>query len=87
MPPERLRWFCDPAELPFETTERLRPQDGAIGQERGIAALEFGLEMESPGFNLFVAGPPGTGRMTAASLGPSFATPTNGFTTLPPCTS
>src|SRR5215813_8193017 len=61
VPPERLRWFCDPAELPFETTERLRPQDGAIGQERGIAALEFGLEMESPGFNLFVAGPSGTG--------------------------
>jgi hypothetical protein len=32
VPPERLRWFCDPAELPFETTERLQPQDGAIGQ-------------------------------------------------------
>jgi predicted ATP-dependent protease len=66
VPPERLRWFCDPAELPFETTERLRPQDGAIGQERGIAALEFALEMESPGFNLFIAGPSGTGRTTTA---------------------
>ena len=66
VPPERLRWFCDPAELPFETTERIEPQDGAIGQERGVAALEFGLEMESPGFNLFVAGPSGTGRTTAA---------------------
>src|SRR5215468_7177180 len=66
VPPERLRWFCDPAELPFETTERLQPHEGAIGQERGIAALEFGLEMESPGFNLFVAGPSGTGRTTTA---------------------
>jgi predicted ATP-dependent protease len=66
VPPERLRWFCDPAELPFETTERLRPQDGAIGQERGISALEFALEMESPGFNLFIAGPSGTGRTTTA---------------------
>ena len=28
-----------------------------------------------------------TGRNTAASLGPSFATPTSGLTTLPPCTS
>ena len=27
---------------------------------------------------------PRTGRSTAASLGPSFATPTSGFTTLPP---
>ena len=66
VPPDRLRWFCDPAELPFETTGQLPPQDGAIGQERGVAALEFGLEMESPGFNLFVAGPSGTGRTTTA---------------------
>jgi hypothetical protein len=64
--PERLRWFCDPAELPFETTEELEPLDGAIGQERGVEALEFGLEIESPGFNLFVAGPSGVGKSTAA---------------------
>ena len=63
---ERLRWFCDPAELPFETTEQLQPLDGAVGQERGVAALEFGLEMESSGFNLFVAGPSGTGRTITA---------------------
>jgi predicted ATP-dependent protease len=66
VPPDRLRWFCDPADLPFETTGQLPPQDGAVGQERGVAALEFGLEMESPGFNLFVAGPSGTGRTTTA---------------------
>jgi predicted ATP-dependent protease len=64
--PERLRWFCDPAELPFETTEELKPLNGAIGQERGVEALEFGLEIESPGFNLFVAGPSGVGKTTAA---------------------
>src|SRR5215468_8612252 len=66
VPPDRLRWFCDPAELPFETTGQLPLQDGAIGQERGVAALEFGLDMESPGFNLFVAGPSGAGRTTTA---------------------
>jgi lon-related putative ATP-dependent protease len=66
VPPDRLRWFCDPADLPFETTGQLPLQDGAIGQERGVAALEFGLEMESPGFNLFVAGPSGAGRTTTA---------------------
>ena len=66
VPPERLRWFCDSAELPFETTEELQPLDGAVGQERGVAALEFGLEMESSGFNLFVARPSGTGRTTTA---------------------
>ena len=30
---------------------------------------------------------PSTGITTAASDGPSFATPTSGLTTLPPCTS
>ncbi|HEY8460536.1 MAG TPA: hypothetical protein VIM99_09165, partial [Blastocatellia bacterium] len=64
VPPDRMRWFCDQADLPFETTMQLPSQDGAVGQERGVAALEFGLDMESPGFNLFVAGPSGTGRVT-----------------------
>jgi lon-related putative ATP-dependent protease len=66
VPPDRLRWFCDPADLPFETTGQLPSQDGAIGQERGVAALEFGLDMESPGFNIFVAGHSGSGRTTTA---------------------
>jgi lon-related putative ATP-dependent protease len=60
--PEQLRWSCDPAQLSFETTEELQPLDGTIGQDRAVRALTFGLEMRSAGFNLFVAGPRGTGR-------------------------
>ena len=60
--PEQLRWFCDPAQLPFETTEEVEPLDGTIGQDRAVRALTFGLEMRGNGFNLFVAGPRGTGR-------------------------
>jgi lon-related putative ATP-dependent protease len=60
--PEQLRWFCDPAQLSFETTEELQPLDGTIGQDRAVRALTFGLEIRSTGFNLFVAGPRGTGR-------------------------
>src|SRR5215472_18042286 len=60
--PEQLRWFCDPALLPFETTEEVQPLDGTIGQDRAVRALSFGLEMRSTGFNLFVAGPRGSGR-------------------------
>jgi lon-related putative ATP-dependent protease len=60
--PEQLRWFCDPAQLAFETTEELQPLDGTIGQDRAVRALTFGLEMRSGGFNVFVAGPRGTGR-------------------------
>jgi lon-related putative ATP-dependent protease len=60
--PEQLRWFCDPAQLPFETTEEVQPLEGTIGQDRAVRALTFGLEMHGNGFNLFVAGPRGTGR-------------------------
>jgi lon-related putative ATP-dependent protease len=65
VPAERLRWFCDPAQLPFETTETVPALDGTVGQDRGMDALAFGLEMRPPGFNLFVAGPVGTGRTSA----------------------
>ncbi|MBV9545578.1 MAG: AAA family ATPase, partial [Chloroflexi bacterium] len=60
--PEQLRWFCDPAQLPFETTEEVQVLDGTIGQDRAVRALTFGLEMRGSGFNVFVAGPRGTGR-------------------------
>jgi lon-related putative ATP-dependent protease len=60
--PDQVRWFCDPAQLSFETTEELQPLDGTIGQDRAVRALTFGLEMRGDGFNLFVAGPRGTGR-------------------------
>ncbi len=64
--PESLRWTCDPAELEFETTGEL-PADGAfVGQERGIHAIQFGLGMDQAGYNIFVSGPPGTGRTTYA---------------------
>jgi predicted ATP-dependent protease len=35
-----------------------------IGQPRAVEALELGLNMRSPGFNLYVSGPVGTGKGT-----------------------
>lgn len=63
--PEELRRTFDPAALGIETTEHLEPAEGIIGQERAVSALRFGLEIEGAGFNIFVAGPPGIGKMTA----------------------
>jgi lon-related putative ATP-dependent protease len=60
--PDQLRWFCDPDQLSFETTQEVQPLDGTIGQDRAVRALTFGLEMRGNGFNVFVAGPRGTGR-------------------------
>src|SRR5581483_5080449 len=59
---------CDPTAFPFDTTEQVPPLDGTVGQPRALSALSFGLATEAPGFNLFVAGPSGTGRRTTAAL-------------------
>jgi predicted ATP-dependent protease len=38
---------------------------GIVGQQRAMAALRFGLGIHNSGFHIFVAGPPGIGKMTA----------------------
>ena len=64
LPPEALRWRCDPDELEFETTADLEPTIGVVGQSSAMEALQFGLECDAPGQNVFVRGLTGTGRMT-----------------------
>jgi predicted ATP-dependent protease len=59
-----LRRRLEPERLPFGTTEEVEPLVGTIGQPRALAAIEFGLEVETGGYNLFVAGIPGSGRMS-----------------------
>ena len=48
----------------FTDTRQVAPLDETIGQERAVEALEFGLRMESAGFNIYVSGPVGTGKGT-----------------------
>ncbi len=62
LPPEKLRWLCDPAELDFETTEELPDLEEAIGQKRALRSIEFALGMEDAGFNLYIAGETGSSR-------------------------
>jgi lon-related putative ATP-dependent protease len=60
--PSELRRRLDPASLEFESTAEVEPLQGTIGQPRATAAVEFGLEIETFGYNLYVAGAPGSGR-------------------------
>jgi lon-related putative ATP-dependent protease len=62
LPPSMLAPTVEPSRLGFADTSELDPLDDTIGQERAVEALEFGLRMQSAGFNLYVAGPVGTGR-------------------------
>jgi predicted ATP-dependent protease len=48
-----------------KNTSELAPLQDIIGQERAVRALKFGLGIKDKGFNVYVAGYPGTGRTTA----------------------
>ncbi len=60
--PEELRWQCDFAKFTFRTTEEVLPLEDFVGQDSAIEAIEFGLALEKPGFNIFVTGLTGTGK-------------------------
>ena len=62
--PEELRRRLDPSRLHFASTAEVKPLVGTIGQPRALDALEYGLAVETRGFNLFVSGLPGSGRLT-----------------------
>jgi len=63
---EKLRWSLDPATLPFETTDTIEPLQEIIGQDRGVEALRFGIGMNKEGYNVFVTGTAGSGRLSTA---------------------
>ncbi len=65
LPPEKLRLTCDADFIACKTTEELVPLKEIIGQERAVRALKFGIGIRDHGFNIYVAGWPGTGRTTA----------------------
>ena len=62
--PEDLRWTCNPDIFEFDSTVDLKPIEGIIGQERALKALKLGVDLRSPGYNIFIAGLSGTGKAT-----------------------
>ncbi len=63
--PEDLKWTCDADVFDFENTKNVRPIEGIVGQERALKALRLGVELKSPGYNIFITGLSGTGKFTA----------------------
>jgi len=68
LPAEKLRRTCDQESFGCYTSSDIEKLDAIIGQERAVRALQFGLGIHEKGFNIFVAGIPGTGRTTAVKL-------------------
>lgn len=62
--PEELKFKCNPDIFDFESTRTVSPITEIIGQERALKALKVGVELWSPGYNIFIAGLSGTGKFT-----------------------
>lgn len=60
---DELRWRLDLSTLPFDTTDDIEPLEEIIGQDRGIEAFRFGMEIDKPGYNVLVTGQPRSGRL------------------------
>ncbi|WP_085665091.1 Lon protease family protein [Pseudomonas sp. B5(2017)] len=62
--PEALTRRFSPEQFAFTNTDDLEPFRGVLGQERAVEALQFGVAMPRPGYNVYVMGEPGTGRFS-----------------------
>jgi len=62
--PDALTRPFEPSQFNFNDTSELEPFLGVLGQERAVEALQFGVAMPRPGYNVYVMGEPGTGRFS-----------------------
>jgi lon-related putative ATP-dependent protease len=62
---DELYSCCEPTLFTFETTDDLPELKETIGQERALSAIDFGLTLESKGYNIYILGQNGTGRATS----------------------
>ncbi|MFP6636265.1 MAG: ATP-binding protein [Dehalococcoidia bacterium] len=62
---EETCWTRKAEDFNFQCTDELTPLDRFIGQDRALDAIRFGLEVDKPGYNLFVTGLTGTGKTSA----------------------
>lgn len=63
--PQKLYRHCDPEGLGFARSDEVDQSVSILGQERALDAIRFGAGIDRTGYNLFVLGPPGTGKSTA----------------------
>lgn len=61
---EQVRRICDPIIFKFRDTSQVTPLEEAIGQDRAVRAIAFGIDIGSPGYHMYALGPVGTGKTT-----------------------
>lgn len=60
--PEDLYRQCDPQKLGFDSTAEIDEVVNLVGQERASEAIDFGMNISHPGYNIYVLGPNGMGK-------------------------
>jgi len=59
-----LAWSCPDDWLKWSSSGEIEPASTIVGQDRAVEAIGFGLDMPGIGYNIFVTGLSGTGRLT-----------------------
>lgn len=62
--PDSLYQHCRSEQLNFKTTAELQSMSTIIGQSRALDSVDFGVNIEGSGYNLFVMGDTGSGKYT-----------------------
>lgn len=60
--PEELYRSVDIQSLGFSSTSEIEEEVNIVGQERASGAIDFGMNISYPGYNIFVLGPTGMGK-------------------------
>ncbi|MEG1312270.1 MAG: ATP-binding protein [Romboutsia sp.] len=53
--------------LKYNNTSEIEPLESILGQKRAINAMEIGLKIDNPAYNIYLAGESGTGKTTYAT--------------------
>lgn len=62
---EEARWVCADSHIDFfKESSDIPTTEEVVGQSRAMSALDLGLKLRHPGFNVYVAGIVGTGRLS-----------------------
>jgi predicted ATP-dependent protease len=62
---ENLSRRCRAEEFRFRTTAEMPQEEGTLGQERALSALDLAVQIAAAEHNVFVMGTPGSGRHAA----------------------
>lgn len=62
--PDALYQYCALDQFKFSSTSELETLPTMIGQSRALDAVDFGINIEGDGYNLYVMGPTGSGKYT-----------------------